>query len=65
MAEYSCHTFKIVSPKTTCALMCLGDWSVLGLVKNSDVTTITGPPDVDRDGEDDMVLEDGWNAIVL
>jgi hypothetical protein len=44
--------------------MCLGDWSVLGLVNDSDVTAITVLPDVDGDGEDDMELEGGWDAIV-
>ena len=45
--------------------MCLGDWSLLDLVKDSDVTAITVLPDVDEDGEDDMELEEEWDAILL
>jgi len=38
---------------------------MLGLVKDSDVTAITALPDVDEDCEDDLELEDGWDAILL
>jgi len=45
--------------------MCLGDWSVLNLVKDLDVTSVTVLSDVDGDGDNDMELEDGWDSIVL
>ena len=45
--------------------MCLGDWSLLGLVKDTDVMAVTAPPDVEGDGEDDIELEDRWDSIVV
>lgn len=40
--------------------MCLGYWSLLGLVKDKDIFAVTALAEVE--GEED-VLEDGWDAI--
>ena len=45
--------------------MFLGDWSLLGLVKDTDVMAVTALPDVEGDGEDDIELEDRWDSIVV
>ena len=48
--------------------MCLGDWSLLGLVKDSDVLAVAALPDADiveGDDENDIELEAGWDSINL
>lgn len=47
--------------------MCLGEWSVLGLVKDSDVNKVAILPDVDEDGDSDgdIDMEEGWDTITL
>jgi len=39
--------------------MCLGSWSRLGFVKDTDVLTVTILPEVDGDDK----LEEGWDRI--
>jgi hypothetical protein len=41
--------------------MCLGNWSMLGYVRDKDVLAVTVLPDVDRDEEEE--LPDGWDTI--
>ncbi|KAG1849787.1 hypothetical protein C8R48DRAFT_778382 [Suillus tomentosus] len=48
--------------QTTRAILCLGYWSQLGLVKTEDVQSVAALADVQGDG---MLMEDGWDAIVL
>ena len=45
--------------QSTCALLCLGIWSELNLVKSADVNQVSELQDVEE-GE----LEDGWGRIV-
>jgi hypothetical protein len=62
------HIRNRLSPQTTRALMCLGDWSLLGLVKDSDVLAVAALPDADiveGDDENDIELEAGWDSINL
>jgi hypothetical protein len=40
--------------------MCLGSWSLLGLVKDQDILAITVQPEVEGKEEE---LPDGWDAI--
>ena len=54
------HVRSRLSVESTCALLCVGSWSRLGLVKNSDVLAVAVMPDVDGEEED---LEDGWDRI--
>lgn len=51
------HVRSRLSVDSTRALLCLGAWSLLGLVKNEDVKRMSSMPDV-VDGED--VLDDCW-----
>jgi hypothetical protein len=46
--------------QSICALMCLGNWSKLGYVRDQDVLVVTMLPDVEGDEED---LQDGWDTI--
>jgi len=50
-----------LSVQSTRALLCIGDWSVRGLVKDKDVKAAAKLPDVDEEFE----LEDGWDKISL
>jgi hypothetical protein len=42
------------------ALLCLGNWSLLGYVKDSDIKAITVLPELVGDEEE---LEEGWDNI--
>ncbi|KAF5382000.1 hypothetical protein D9615_004201 [Tricholomella constricta] len=46
------HTRNRLSPHTTRALMCLGGWSLLGLVRDSDIKAVTTLADVDKDKDE-------------
>jgi len=48
--------------QTTRALLCLGGWSLLGLVKDKDVTTVTCKPDLEGEEQE---LEEGWDDIIM
>ena len=45
------------------ALLCLGCWSLLGLVQDKDVEAVTRLADVE--GVEEPPLEDGWDHINL
>ena len=53
------HIQNRLSVQSTCALLCLGNWSLLGYVKDKDITAITVPPEVVGSEK----LEEGWDAI--
>jgi len=54
------HTCSHCSAQSTHALLCLGYWSKLNLVRNEDLNAAAKMPDV-VDGED--FLGDRWNAL--
>lgn len=54
------HIRNRLSVQSTRALMCLGNWSRLGYVRDKDVLAVTMKPDLEGDEED---LPDGWDAI--
>lgn len=56
------HIQSCLSTQTTHALLCLGCWSLLGLVKDKDILPITHLPDIEGN---EMELEDGWDLIFL
>jgi hypothetical protein len=56
------HVRSRLSAQTTRAILCLGIWSSMGLVKDNDIKTVATLPDVDGD---DKVLDDGWDDINL
>jgi hypothetical protein len=55
------HIRNRLAAQTTCALMCVGTWSQLGFVKDSDVLAVSLLADVE--GEEEEELEEGWDAI--
>jgi len=55
------HVWSHLSTQTTRALLCLGCWSQLGLIKDKDVLPVARLPDIEGDEKE---LEDGWDSIV-
>lgn len=51
-----------MSAETTRALMCLREWSLLGLVSSEDVAAAGKLPVLDGDASD-YEMEPGWDAI--
>jgi hypothetical protein len=54
------HVHNCLSSQSIRALMCLGSWSLLGLVKDTDIYAVTTLAEVEGDEEE---LADGWDAI--
>jgi hypothetical protein len=54
------HIRNRLSSQSICALMCLGNWSQLGLVKDKDIYAATMLAEIEEDEEE---LEEGWDAI--
>jgi hypothetical protein len=54
------HIQNHLSAQSICTLMCLGNWSKLGHVRDQDVLAVTMLPNVEGDEED---IQDGWDAI--
>jgi hypothetical protein len=57
------HVRSRLSAQSTRALLCLGIWSKLNLVKNDDIKAVISLPDI-QDGLE-MELEDGWDRIII
>lgn len=57
------HVRSRLNVQSTRALLCLGYWSQLGLVKNEDVLAISNLGDVV--GDEELELENGWDQIHL
>ncbi|KAF8805652.1 hypothetical protein BYT27DRAFT_7061588, partial [Phlegmacium glaucopus] len=55
------HLCSCLSVQSTHALMCLGVWSLMGYVDDSDVKAVTILPDVKADKED--ILKEDWDMI--
>lgn len=55
------HVRNRLCAQTIRALLCLGSWSRLGLVKDADIKKVTIMDDVE--GEEEVVFLDGWDAI--
>jgi hypothetical protein len=59
------HIRNRLSPQSIRALLCLNSWcSIPALIQDADVATVVSLPIVEGD-EDDIEMEDGWDAIVL
>ena len=54
------HVQNCLALQSIHALMCLGNWSKLGYVKDKDILAIAVLPDIEGDKEE---LPDGWDAI--
>ena len=57
------HIRSRLSVQSTRALMCLGPWSLLGFVKDSDVKAVVILPEL-RVDEDEGELEIDWDKIL-
>lgn len=57
------HLRNGLSVQSTRALMCLGQWSLMGYVKDKDVLAVTRLDDVE--GEVEEELEDDWDRILM
>jgi hypothetical protein len=55
------HVRNRLSNQSVRALLCLGSWSQLGLVKDVDIRKVVVMDDVK--GNEDAELPDGWDAI--
>lgn len=57
------HVRSRLTAQSTRALLCLGYWSRLNLVKTEDILKVSSLADVE--GTDEQELEDGWDGIVI
>ena len=57
------HIQTRLSVQSTCALMCLGVWSILDYVKDSDVKAVVVLPELQAD-EQEEELELGWDRVL-
>ena len=57
------HVHSQLSAESTRALLCLGTWRELNLVRDKDVKKVTELEDVE--GNEELELEDGWNHIIV
>ena len=55
------HIRNRLSAQTMRALLCLGSWSLLGMVKDEDVLKVALLNNVE--GDEEVELENGWDAI--
>jgi hAT family C-terminal dimerisation region len=55
------HVRSRLSAQSTRALLCLGSWSLMGMVRNEDVLAVTLM--ADAEDEDPAGLEEGWDHI--
>jgi len=55
------HIRNRLSVQSTHALLCLGNWSLLGYIKDKDITAVTVLPEVL--GDKDEELEAGWDSL--
>jgi len=55
------HVHSGLSSQSTWALLCLGFWNTLGLVKDKDVQNVLSLADV---VEDDKEMSEGWDSVV-
>ncbi len=58
------HIRNRLSAQTTRALLCLNNWSKLGLVKEDDVLQVAAEDELDTAETADEVA-DGWDRIIL
>ena len=56
------HIHSQLSVQSTCMLLCLGVWSLMGYVKDSDVKSAAVLPEVDGAEEE---LEYDWDTIIV
>jgi hypothetical protein len=57
------YTRNRLSAQSTRALLCLGYWSKLDLIKDLDVRAVAKLDDIEGDEEQEEDLEVGWDKI--
>ena len=57
------HVRSRLSAQSTRALICLGSWSLMGLVMDSDILAVGTLADVE--GDEELELGEGWDHIDL
>ena len=57
------HVHSWLSAQSIRVLLCLGSWSQLGLIKDTDALAVTLLDDVE--GDEEPLLNDGWDQILL
>ena len=57
------HTRSRLSAQTTRCLLCLGSWSPIGLIKDTDIRASATLPELDGE-EPDVEMPVGWDNIV-
>jgi hypothetical protein len=57
------HVRSRLSVQSTRALLCVGSWSLLGLVRDEDV--LGAVADTELGDKDEPELEKGWDAIKI
>lgn len=60
------HVHNRMSAQTTRALLCLAQWSLLGMIHDSDIQSVVLLPEVpeeDGDSEGEVDMPDGWDDI--
>lgn len=59
------HVRSRLSAQSTRALLCLGSWSLLDLVKDTDVLAVTVLDEVEEpEGGEELQLDYGWDRIL-
>jgi hAT family C-terminal dimerisation region len=57
------HVRSRLTAQSTRALICLGSWSLMGLVMDSDVLAVGALADIE--GDEELELREGWDHIRL
>jgi hypothetical protein len=57
------HTRSRLATQTIRAVLCLGPWSLLHLIRDSDVKAVSQMPDVEEGLSEEDQLEKGWDHI--
>ncbi|TFK80830.1 hypothetical protein K466DRAFT_503204, partial [Polyporus arcularius HHB13444] len=58
------HVRNRLSAQSIRALLCLGEWSLLDLISDSDVEKVVDKLE-ELDSDEEVLLEDGWDRIKL
>ena len=56
------HTWSQLSTQTTWAVLCVGQWTALKLVKTADVKAVSEMKD--EEGIEEKEMEEGWDLIM-
>ena len=57
------HVRSRLNAQTTRAVLCVGNWSLHGMVKDTDASAVAQMPDIE--GDDEFEMEEGYDKILL